>query len=276
MLTVRVKDKKIDTETVILINLVYGIVITPYNIFQFIGGKQTLDDVLRPYKKFFEDLVKPVFTSTLMFILIISFVISVFLPETLYDLLLLYPEDILTLNSYSLVTHGFLHANVGHLLGNLLILFIFGRIVEKQFGAVKTAFVYFSALIIAALFHGLINILFFETNTGAVGASGAIMGLVSTAILLKPLTISYGLLIPLPVIVIGWLAIGADISGVLQGLDDNIGRFAHIGGFFSIFAVIPFLNREDKRKIKRGFMLNLFTLAAFIVVVFINYLLYIY
>lgn len=256
--------KEIKTETKILVNLIIGILKTPLTIVKVLQGEVARKEIIKPYKDFLDALIQPIFTTSMIFILFACYVVSVFIPAELFEFFIFFSEDIFSTRMYTLITHGFLHANPTHLFGNLLILFIFGRIVEKQLGHVKTAAIYFTALIIAALLSGLINIIFLQTNPGAIGASGAIMGLVSAGILLKPFTLSYGLLFPLPVIVIGWLAIAADISGILQGLDDNIGRFAHLGGFLSIFITLIFLEPADRTQIRRGFYLNVLTLLAFV------------
>ena len=144
------------------------------------------------------------------------------------------------MNFFPLITAGFLHANLLHISGNMLALFIFGRVVERKLGSGKTLLVYFGALILSGVFTSIIHFLILGDNTPGLGASGAIMGLISTAILLEPWYLTYELLFPLPIMVVGWLAIFADISGILNPVEDGIGHFAHLGGFISISLLMWF------------------------------------
>src|SRR5260370_4886815 len=82
-----------------------------------------------------------------------------------------------------LVTSMFLHANWLHLGGNMLFLWIFGDNVEDFFGHFTYLFFY----LVCGMGAGLLHILFnFHSNIPAVGASGAISGLMSACMLLSP------------------------------------------------------------------------------------------
>ena len=63
--------------------------------------------------------------------------------------LISYPSDLLTFRFHTLITSGFLHADIFHLLGNMLGIFIFGRVMERKLGFFKTFLIYFGALIIS-------------------------------------------------------------------------------------------------------------------------------
>lgn len=74
------------------------------------------------------------------------------------------------------------------------------------------------------------------------------MGLISTAILLDPFYFTYELIIPLPIMIVGWLAIFADILGILNPVESGIGHLAHIGGFISIALLMYFLVKKKRIK----------------------------
>mgnify|MGYP000137272115 CR=1 FL=1 len=74
------------------------------------------------------------------------------------------------------------------------------------------------------------------------GASGAITGLVALAMLLEPLALTFEALLPMPVVLLGWVALLADLSGVAAGgRRDGIDHFAHLGGYLSGLLAYPFL-----------------------------------
>ena len=167
-----------------------------------------------------------------------------------------------------MVTAGFLHADPIHLLVNMLGIFIFGRVVERKLGPIKTGLIYFGALIISSLFSSLINLFILKNNVPGIGASGALMGLVAAAILLDPFYITYELIIPLPVMVVGWIAIYADLTGIINRVQDNIGHFAHLGGFISIALLMFLLGVDDRRKLAKGLLINLVSLGIGLIIYF--------
>ena len=107
-----------------------------------------------------------------------------------------------------------------------------------------------------------------NNNIGGIGASEALMGLVATAILLSPFYITYMSIIPLPVMVVGWLFIWADVTGIINPTADGIGHFAHLGGFISIAVIMFLLNSEAKSKLKRGFLINIISLIIGVLLYF--------
>jgi len=74
--------------------------------------------------------------------------------------------------------------------------------------------------------------------------------------------------IPLPVMVIGWIAIIADITGVLVPQNDNIGHFAHLGGYFAVTVLVFLLSQQEKKKMLTGLIIN----VAFAVLAYLVYL----
>lgn len=85
------------------------------------------------------------------------------------------------------------------------------------------------------------------------------MGLVSTAILINPFYLTYFFIpfVPIPIMIVGWLTIWADIMGILNPSFDGIGHFAHLGGFLAITIIMFFLTKIDRKKLIKGFLINL-------------------
>ncbi|MFK7812616.1 MAG: rhomboid family intramembrane serine protease [Maribacter sp.] len=133
-----------------------------------------------------------------------------------------------------MLTSGFLHVDITHLLFNMLTLYFFADVVIQGFGPVKFLIIYFISLIAGSLLA-----LFFHKDEpfySAVGASGAVTGILYSAILLRPgmeLLLYFAIPIPAYVLGIGYLLYS--IYGMKKRLG-NIGHTAHFGGAIGGFA----------------------------------------
>jgi membrane associated rhomboid family serine protease len=159
------------------------------------------------------------------------------------------PDSVCTLQDQPLATvftSMFLHGGWLHILGNMLFLWIFGDNVEDSLGHMRYAAFYFVCGIAAALTHGIIDI---SSTVPAVGASGAIAGVMGAYIVLFPRALVYVIfgiiLIPLPLpawVLIGmWIVLQVFMGWASLGVDTAAGGvayFAHIGGFVAGAALI--------------------------------------
>lgn len=134
-----------------------------------------------------------------------------------------------------IIASGFLHANWSHLIFNMLSLYAFSEALESEVGTINFLILYFVSLI-----GGDLLALFIHKNHGeysAVGASGAICGIIFASIALIP-GIKIGLLF-IPYHIPGWLFgviyILYSIYGI-QSKKDNIGHEAHLGG--ALFGIL--------------------------------------
>lgn len=127
------------------------------------------------------------------------------------------------------VTSGFLHVDFAHLLFNMFTLFFFADVVIRWFGPLQFLIIYMASLIAGSLLA-----LYFhkdEPQYSAVGASGAVTGVLYAAILLQPdmrLALMF-IPIPLPAYVLGIGYLLYSIYGMKSRLG-NIGHTAHFGG----------------------------------------------
>ncbi|MBI2139502.1 rhomboid family intramembrane serine protease [Candidatus Woesearchaeota archaeon] len=258
----------IRSETRFVWALLRGVLLAPLALVLMLFGKRKLSDVLSPFKELFLFVTEPKLTITLITINIFVFILAGFLPVEIVSKGALSPSTAVEFYFLPLLTAGFLHANLLHLFSNMLGIFIFGRVVEREIGAAKMIGAYFGAMIISGLFHIGIYRFYFQQDASGIGASGALMGLVAMAILLDPLYLTYEFLVPLPIMVVGWLAIYADITGIISNAADGIGHFAHLGGFLSaaIFGFI--LNFEQKKKRRLGLIINIASLALWILIAY--------
>jgi membrane associated rhomboid family serine protease len=143
---------------------------------------------------------------------------------------------------WTLITSMFIHGGWLHILGNMLFLWIFGDNVEDAMGHVRYAVFYLAAGIAAGLTQGFVNS---DSLTPAIGASGAIAGVMGAYIVLYPRAsvvaiIPFLFFIPFPVpayLMIGFWFLLQIFSGVSSlgpdavGAGGGIAYFAHIGGF---------------------------------------------
>lgn len=128
---------------------------------------------------------------------------------------------------HRLLTSGFLHGGVFHLLINMFVLFQFGRYIEYELGTPAFVFVYAAALLGGNLWALLEN--YNAPDYRALGASGATSGIILAFCLFKPFAMLLFFIIPMPAIVFGILFIA--ISVILAQRENRvIGHEAHIGG----------------------------------------------
>jgi len=260
--------EEVESESKFFWKIILRIILLPITLFLVIIRKREFKELFEPIRLFFEFIFQAKFTLMLIIINTTIFIWSGFWSESTTNLLISYPSDFLSTRAYTLITSGFMHASWEHLLGNMLALFIFGRVVERKLGIGKSILVYFGALIISGVFSSGIDLLSGST-VPSLGASGAIMGFIAAAILLDPFYFTYELIIPLPIMLVGWMTIYADIIGILNPVEDGIGHFAHLGGFLSITLLLFFLGTEDKQTLKKGFYINIFSLIFFSIIYFL-------
>jgi len=123
-----------------------------------------------------------------------------------------------------LFSSGFLHADIAHLAVNMLTLYCFAPIVSLFAGTFTFLVVYIGSL----LFGNLLTLLIHknEYHYRAIGASGAVTGVVYSAILYAPDMLVYGVI---PGYIFGLLYLLFSIYG-MKAKRDNIGHTAHFGG----------------------------------------------
>src|SRR5690554_5940826 len=124
---------------------------------------------------------------------------------------------------------AFLHGDFSHLLFNMLTLYFFSGVVIGQVGVAFFVIIY----VVSLLAGNLLSYYFHkdEYHYSAVGASGAVMGVLYSAILFFPDMPLYLFFIPIPIP--AWLFGMAYLLYSIYGMKSrlgNIGHDAHIGG----------------------------------------------
>lgn len=145
-----------------------------------------------------------------------------------------------------MLSSGFLHADWQHLIFNMIALFFFADVVIANVGATQFVIAYLFALLLGNLFA-----FYFHRNEPyytAVGASGAVTGIIYTSILFNPKMTIIVFVFPMPAYVFGVGYLLYSIYG-MKSRTDNIGHSAHFGGAIAglIYALVQYpslINRE--------------------------------
>jgi membrane associated rhomboid family serine protease len=150
-----------------------------------------------------------------------------------------------------LLTSMFLHMGFLHIAGNMLFLWIFGDNVEDYFGHFHYLLFYFVCGIGSDITHIAFNL---HSPVPALGASGAISGVMGAYILLFPrarvLTLVFLFFIPIPAfIILGYwflLQFFAGVTSVGTAATGGTAWWAHIGGFI-LGMLITFVTLGNRR-----------------------------
>jgi membrane associated rhomboid family serine protease len=140
------------------------------------------------------------------------------------------PHEVATKGAWhQVVTSGFLHADFGHLFFNMFTLYFFGRGVERLLDPRSFALIYLGSLVGGSLLtvarhRG-------DPSYHAVGASGAVSGILFSFILFEPMARIHVFLIPvgIPAVLFALGYILISVFGMKSGAR-GIGHDAHLGG----------------------------------------------
>ncbi|MEP7277074.1 MAG: rhomboid family intramembrane serine protease [Bacteroidota bacterium] len=147
---------------------------------------------------------------------------------------------------WQLITYQFMHGGVTHILFNMFTLWMFGSILENFWGNKR----FLTFYLLCGIFAGIAQLIM-QPNGVALGASGAIMGLMAAFAYLFPNTELFLMFIPIPVkakyVIPGLMAL--DIFGSIapqQG--DNVAHWAHLGGALAGLIIVIIWNKTNRKK----------------------------
>ena len=141
------------------------------------------------------------------------------------------------------ITSMFLHADLNHIFFNMFVLLMLGPTLERRIGGKKFLTLFIVSGIIGNV--GYFTTAYISNNTfvPAIGASGAVYGVVGALAILYPRmkVLIYGI-IPMPMIVTAFLYVMIDFFGLF--MPTGVAHGAHIGGMIVgiIFAIIERTN----------------------------------
>ncbi len=258
----RSPDPPVPAESALLWGLLHDAICAPVWLVLLLVGKAHLADGARPFVRLMHFATSARMTATLILLNLLVFAWELqeramgLSPARFMHRFAVSPADLVQGNYLPLLTHLFAHAGVAHLLGNMLTLFVFGRVVERHLGGWLMLASYLGAALVSTSLSLGVQIALHQ-NVPTLGASGAVAGMVALGILFAPFTVTFEALVPMPLLLLGWLAMAADFSGITLGRDDGIDHFAHLGGYLSVLFVWFLLPPAQRLRLRAGLFVNL-------------------
>ena len=163
---------------------------------------------------------------------------------------------------WTLLAALFVHANVLHLFGNMLFLFVFGNTLENTVGPGKLLMVFFTG----GLVSFIVGVAFMPRGAGMLGASAAIFALAGCVMLVRPLKFSWLFLAPQGLIAIIYFIYNIVVvyeKSRIPGYDPQVAYVAHIIGFLT---GLPFgIVLSDHWR--RNFLITILLLGIYLAIV---------
>jgi membrane associated rhomboid family serine protease len=170
-----------------------------------------------------------------------------YIPAVAFDIVDLPPNLVLIPENLTYMTYAFLHADIFHLGGNMLFLWVFGDNVEDALGHIKFLIFYLLCAVAGAALHGFLAP---DSQVPLIGASGAIAGVVTAYLFLHPRVkiwiLAFGR-IPLRVPAYVTLALWILFQFVMfaAGGEEQISWSCHIGGIIAGALLVLILRHRD-------------------------------
>jgi len=142
---------------------------------------------------------------------------------------------------WQLLTYGFLHGDITHILFNMFMLWMFGRELEQVMGA-KRFLIYYIVCVVGA---GIVQLIVASMQGGGyptIGASGGVFGILLAFGMTFPNRMILLLIPPIPmkakylVVLAGLMELFIGVSGRSPG----IANFAHLGGMLFGFLLLMY------------------------------------
>lgn len=154
----------------------------------------------------------------------------------------------------TLLSYMFFHADILHLGGNMLFLWVFGDNVEDAVGHLKFLFFYLACGVIAAVVHAFVSA---NSAVPLIGASGAVAGVIAAYLMLHPRVQVWVLVFKaIPMQISALFALGAwVIWQIVMAVMPQVGPvawWAHIGGLMAGAVLILLLRRPGVKLFDRG------------------------
>ena len=192
--------------------------------------------IRRPFRYGFHNLA-----IWLIAINVLVFALEYLFPPVM-DYLAMRP--ILVLNGFfwQPFTYMFAHANLTHLLVNMLGLLFFGTAIEREMGSKEFIFYYLLTGFLAGLFSFAAYLFLGGANVSLLGASGAVFAVLLAFATLQPNSqiLIWGIIpVRAPIMVLGYTAI--ELVSQVFNSRSGVAHLTHLAGF--VFGWLYFLAR---------------------------------
>lgn len=131
---------------------------------------------------------------------------------------------------WSLVTYGFLHGGILHLLWNMYVLYTSGRILLNLFDSRRFINIYFLGIMLGGMFFLLADIVFLQSNSVLLGASAGVMAVLIFVCAYIPNQEVKIIFFNAKLWQIGLFVVLVDLLQISSGGSNFGGRIAHLGG----------------------------------------------
>jgi membrane associated rhomboid family serine protease len=148
----------------------------------------------------------------------------------------------------TLITYQFFHADIGHLLGNMIFLWVFGDDIERALGRSR----YLAFYLATGIIGGLVFVLYDAHSTiELIGASGAISGIVVAYVMLRPCAKITVLLGVIPLRISAYWVVGLFMVTQLWNLGatskSEVAYWCHFGGMLAGAVLFPLMKPRSVR-----------------------------
>ncbi len=154
---------------------------------------------------------------------------------------------------WQLITYLFVHFGLWHLVLNMLMLWMFGSVIENRWGSKRFLYYY----LFTGIGAGLCSIIFaYNSGTPVVGASGAIFGLlVAYAMMFPDSVILLFFIFPMKMRYAAMVLAGINLLGALSNPGGGIAYIAHLGG--GLFGYLYLKNEKIRLILSRYSLLHI-------------------
>lgn len=178
------------------------------------------------------DVIKNLLLLNIIVFLLVHFVLR---DWNLLPYFTLFPINSPQFEPYQIVSHMFMHGNFQHIIFNMLALLFLGPMVEQVLGAKRFLSLYLLSGLMSAAAHLLI-----DGKHPAVGASGAVMGVVIAFATMFPNVrlMVFPLPIPVRAAILAIIYVSIDLILGVNSANTGVAHFAHLGGAVTGFTLI--------------------------------------
>jgi len=141
-------------------------------------------------------------------------------------------QDLASFQIWRLLTYGFCHDpnNLMHILFNMFIFWMFGRMVEGIYGSREFLMFYLTGILISGIANVAVSAIAGTSQIPVLGASGGVNAVVIlTAMHFPRMTVLLFFIIPVQLWIVAIAYVAIDTFGLIQG-GGNIAHAAHLGG----------------------------------------------
>lgn len=181
------------------------------------------------------------YSLVLLAFMILVFLLQSFIPG--FTQLFWFDPAAIASHPWGFLTAMFLHGGLLHLLFNGFALYMFGPILERKIGSNKFLALFLAAGVIGSIFYYAFVALHITPSLPALGASGAIYGILGALAVLTPDLLVLVFFIPMSMrnAAVVWVLL--EFLGTLDAAS-GIASAAHLGGLFFGFAFGKYLTRS--------------------------------